>query len=607
MVISGTCVTSETVERMRRRAVRTLLEARGAHGHWEGELSSSALSTATSLFALHRHDPQKHRDRIDRAAYWLTDHQNADGGWGDSTLSASNISTTIVAWSALSVRQGDARVDAALDRTERWIRNAAGSLDPDDLAEATNRRYGKDRTFSVPILTMAALAGRFGPVDQPATWRRVRQLPFELAALPRSWFSGLNLQVVSYALPALIAMGQVRHHHRPSANPFTRALRSACRRPTLNLLEGIQPTSGGFLEAVPLTSFVSMSLSAAGLSGLQVARRCARFLEQTQRPDGSWAIDANLATWVTTLSINALAAGGQLESHLARHTREHLVDWLLAQQYRNGHAYTGAPPGGWAWTDLPGGVPDGDDTSGALLALHHLRAGVGRERQQRIDQAAMRGLAFLQRLHNRDGGIPTFCRGWGKLPFDYSSTDISAHALRAAGAHPDAPARRADFIHRIVRYLLGAQSTDGAWSPLWFGNQHREDETNPVYGTSRVALALAEHLGARHPAVQRAVGWLVEQRGSDGGWGGGPGTASSIEETALAIEALAVAAPERAQEHAAPALRWLLEATDAGRRFPPAPIGFYFAKLWYFERLYPLIFTVAAMERGQKRCQDDLL
>jgi squalene-hopene/tetraprenyl-beta-curcumene cyclase len=27
----------------------------------------------------------------------------------------------------------------------------------------------------------------------------------------------------------------------------------------------------------------------------------------------------------------------------------------------------------------------------------------------------------------------------------------------------------------------------------------------------------------------------------------------------------------------------------------PSPIGFYFAKLWYFERLYPLIFAVAAL------------
>ncbi|HEX3871753.1 MAG TPA: hypothetical protein VHV77_15020, partial [Pirellulales bacterium] len=42
---------------------------------------------------------------------------------------------------------------------------------------------------------------------------------------------------------------------------------------------------------------------------------------------------------------------------------------------------------------------------------------------------------------------------------------------------------------------------------------------------------------------------------------------------------------------------WLIQATDDGRSFPPSPIGFYFAKLWYFEVLYPLIFTVAALGR----------
>jgi squalene-hopene/tetraprenyl-beta-curcumene cyclase len=33
----------------------------------------------------------------------------------------------------------------------------------------------------------------------------------------------------------------------------------------------------------------------------------------------------------------------------------------------------------------------------------------------------------------------------------------------------------------------------------------------------------------------------------------------------------------------------------------PAPIGFYFAKLWYYEKLYPLIFTVAALGRAYRQ------
>ena len=68
--------------------------------------------------------------------------------------------------------------------------------------------------------------------------------------------------MVSYALPALIAIGQVRHQMRPTRNPATWLARTATRRRTLATLRAIQPTTGGFLEATPLTSFVVMSLAA---------------------------------------------------------------------------------------------------------------------------------------------------------------------------------------------------------------------------------------------------------------------------------------------------------------------------------------------------------
>ena len=48
-----------------------------------------------------------------------------------------------------------------------------------------------------------------------------------------------------------------------------------------------------------------------------------RFLVNSVRPDGSWPIDTNLATWVTTLSVNALAAAGDLES---LDTKEQILD-----------------------------------------------------------------------------------------------------------------------------------------------------------------------------------------------------------------------------------------------------------------------------------------
>ena len=102
-------------------------------------------------------------------------------------------------------------------------------------------------------------------------------------------------------------------------------------------------------------------------------------------------------------------------------------------------------------------------------------------------------------------------------------------------------------------------------------------------------------------AAQRGLTWLVDHQNEDGGWGGGdsleqlygPGLRSSVEETALAVEALL---PSPASQHAIDkGLRWLVEAVESDRYLENAPIGFYFAKLWYHEKLYPLTFTVSAL------------
>jgi squalene-hopene/tetraprenyl-beta-curcumene cyclase len=72
-----------------------------------------------------------------------------------------------------------------------------------------------------------------------------------------------------------------------------------------------------------------------------------------------------------------------------------------------------------------------------------------------------------------------------------------------------------------------------------------------------------------------------------------------VEETALAVEALA--AVETGGQLSATlqrGLRWLVEKIQQNRHRHCSPIGFYFAKLWYYERLYPLTFTVGALGRA---------
>ncbi|MXZ34730.1 MAG: squalene--hopene cyclase, partial [Acidobacteria bacterium] len=609
----------EQVRQALARAAAMLLDSRVPAGHWEGELSSSALSTATAVLALAvvLREGGRKLDRAlldtcrrlaDRGANWLAESQNADGGFGDTVGSPGNLSTTVLVWAALTATESSS--DQSLSATRAWITNNAGSLDGDALAAAISDRYGKDRTFSAPILTACTLAGAVG--SDAGAWTRVPQLPFELAVCPPQWFKWLRLPVVSYALPALIAIGQVRHRFRPTRNPLLRLIRSLARPRSLELLRKIQPASGGYLEAVPLTSFVIMSLAASGQVGHPVVSRSLDFLAGTARSDGAWPIDTNLATWVTTQSLAALAAGENLESHLGMDQREKLRRWLLDQQYRSLHPYTHADPGGWAWTDLPGGVPDADDTAGALLALSHL----GSIDAESI-QAACAGVQWLLDLQNADGGIPTFCRGWGRLPFDRSSPDLTAHALLAwsswQGSVP--PRLRTGLqsaARRGVDYLAGSQREDGAWVPLWFGNQSAPGQENPTYGTARVVLALNRLVRDGDVPVEgmrgRGIHWLLAVQNADGGWGGAGGVDSTVEETALAVQALAdareAALPTRGltgtsvEAAVCKGADWLISETRGGSDFKPSPIGLYFSKLWYYERQYPVIFTVAALGRA---------
>jgi squalene-hopene/tetraprenyl-beta-curcumene cyclase len=609
-----------------------------------GRLSGSALSTAIAVCALKsvqaKEDRPERERRIEEGLRWLVENQNSDGGFGDTIDSPSNISTTTLCWVALSfLEEGEEALQTAR-RVEDWLRREMGELTTERLCRTIQERYGTDRTFAVPILTTCALGGKLG--EGRAAWRFFPSLPFELAACPHGWWAALGLPMVSYALPALIALGQIRHHKSPSRNPLVRGLRAAAKRKTLRVLESIQPSSGGYLEATPLTSFVVLSLVNFAPLNHPVVVRGLKFLEASQRADGCWPIDSNLDTWTTTLSVQALAAGEERCEALPADLREDTRTWLLQQQLKEEHPYTHAAPGGWAWTDLSGGVPDADDTPGALLALWHLarRSPSGEFDDEEVLDAAARGITWLLDLQNRDGGIPTFCRGWSKLPFDRSSPDITAHVLRAWSCWRGLlPGRVQERVQRATTaaldYLCAEQREDGAWIPSWFGNQAEAQQENPLYGTTRilrVLVALESKTAARATddsvgdalshsvaeASRKGLEWLLAAQGVDGGFGAAAGIAPSIEETALAVEALAdllsrgepVTGSSRSERHGEQqipreaiqhaltrATDWLLQATQDGRRFPASPIGLYFAKLWYSEELYPVLFSASALGR----------
>ncbi|MBR7114511.1 MAG: squalene--hopene cyclase, partial [Alistipes sp.] len=330
------------------------LKAQRAKGQmWRGELSSSAISTSVAAFALHKIDAERYRQRIDQAVEWLLSTMAEDGSWGDSPESPSNMTATLLSYTSLYA-QG-----RAPEQTKRYLERRFGGIDDEHIVRGVLEYYGKDLTFSVPILVMCALAGIL------KKWDRIPQFPFELTILPQRFFRFLQLPVVSYAIPALIAVGIVRFRRGRQGifSPVREAFVPKCMR----VLTSLQPENGGFLEAAPLTAFVSMCLCEADMREHTVVRKAAEFLYDTQREDGAWPIDTDLASWVTALAVKALGEDAE--------ERELLTEKIRSNAFKEKHYFTGAQAGGWGWSDRPGAAPDGDDTSGALVALHTLSRG----------------------------------------------------------------------------------------------------------------------------------------------------------------------------------------------------------------------------------------
>ncbi len=565
-----------------------LLQKRNADGYWTGRLSSSALGVAVAITALHFYDATVNTSEINSGLNWLEKNVNKDGGFGDSPQSVSNVSTSLLCYSAVKVCSSVDLNSLLHLKIGNYLRSQNIDVNSEKLIPAILDFYKTDRTFSVPILTMCALCG----VPGHEAFDSIPQLPFELSLLPRSFYRMLNLSVVSYAIPALVAVGIAIFRFKKRKSWLMRLIREASVRKSLALLRKIQPESGGYLEAIPLTAFVCLCLVESGYRELEIVRDGISFLKRTQRDDGSWPIDVDLSTWVSTLAVKSLRT--KIDEVMPPVDQEKLTAHFLSIQNKSVHPFNGTQPGGWGWTSYSGSVPDGDDTPGTILALLALN----QKNPELVREPVQSGCNWLFDLQNSDGGFPTFSRGWGKLPFDQSCADLTGHSLLAMAK---VDTTFSSVIHsqykksfvRAVIYLEKHQDKTGFWLPLWFGNQLTADHTNPVYGTARVLSYLNETLDSRLGAEYVVILKLMTERGCrylssvqnhDGSWGGAKNIPGSIEETSLVVTALV---RNGFQEECALGINWLAEKTKTDGMIA-SPIGLYFASLWYDEELYPI-------------------
>lgn len=239
----------------------------------------------------------------------------------------------------------------------------------------------------------------------------------------------------------------------------------------------------------------ALTATALGWCGKPLPKAISYLTQVGERHSGAWPNAAPAMAYERAWVVGALARLGiSIPSGMARQLAASLAASLGPR---------GAP-------FAPGLPPDGDDSSAVLFALYAL--------DEYHDPGCLLAYeadrCFASYIGEKNASVTT-----------------NAHILEAFAAAlewkpPKAKLYRSASV-KAASYLLETQQPDGTWDDKW--------HASPYYSTLCAAVSLAKLEGSSHPAVQRAIQWVLATQRDDGSWGRWNGT---LQETAYALHIL---------------------------------------------------------------------
>jgi hypothetical protein len=244
--------------------------------------------------------------------------------------------------------------------------------------------------------------------------------------------------------------------------------------------------------------------------GCELMREGIEALARLRGPDGGVPFIDGQEVFVTSLAGMALAPAPGHEPLAAR-----MGQYLASRQHADG---------GWGYNETTTQT-DVDDTARCVELLRTLDAG-------RFRHGIAAGEEYLRARANDAGGFPTYLRG------HTSDLDMTAGAVIALPW-----SRYGDLLGPAVDVLIAAQKPDGSFEPSWTLSMSSAI-LRILDALARVPASEAALRRRADESVAKAVAFLDESRGTDGGWGHVPGKESDVLSTAQALAALARHAPQ---------------------------------------------------------------
>ena len=529
----------ERLEQVIERAANYLLSIQAEEGFWKGELEADTTLESDYIYYLHvlgKADPE----RIAKLAHYVRQRELPEGGWSTFPGGPAELNATCKAYFALKLA-GDSPDAPHLVRAK----------------ETVHRLGGLEHTNSY-VRFYLALVGAVG-------WELVPAIPPELMLLPNwfyiniyemsSWTRGIVIPMAilsairpDWRLPERARVDELFNDPSRKTAAFDwseqlvswrnfflaldRALKlyeklpwkplrqRALREAKMWMLTHIERTEGlaAIYPAMMNSIFALMALGHGPDDPLTVReiREFARF--EIEDADTLRMQPCVSPVWDTCIAMVALEEAGLPPDHPSL---VKAADWILSKQILGPGDWQvknkDAEPGGWAFEFRNDFYPDVDDTAFVLMALQRVKY----PEPAKMEAAVRRGIQWLLSMQNCDGGWGAFDRDNNEkflcnIPFadhnamiDPSTADVTARVLECLGRFgwpADHPA-----IQRAVKFLLKDQCEDGSWFGRW--------GVNYVYGTSGVLRSLETVSLTAKEYCQRAVGWLRAVQKPDGSFG----------------------------------------------------------------------------------------
>jgi squalene-hopene/tetraprenyl-beta-curcumene cyclase len=522
-------------------ARRFLFSQQDEGGYWCGELEADT-TLESDYILLHTLLGTVDPERNAKAARYVLQRRNEDGGWGIYAGAPSNISATVKAYFGLKLA-GYSADHPVLVRARERIFALGGVTAVNTFTKIYLCFLGQYDYEAVPAIPpeIVLFPNWFWfNIYEISSWSRAILVPLSIAyakkpfkkvpperGIDELFPNGRNntemrlkwdSKVISWRNFFLVLDRMVHWFERIHIRP----LRSiALRKAEKWMLERFEMSDGlGAIYPAIMNSIIALRCLGYSVDDPQFIRAMDEFEALGIEEEQTFRMQpCKSPVWDTAYAMFALGESGVPRSE-ARMIAA--ADWMLQKQITHKGDWavknSNAQPGGWYFEFNNEFYPDVDDTAMVNLALSRVEHPNGRYQRETVQRA----IDWVLSMQCKGGGFASFDKDNDRMVFqhipfadhnamlDPPTVDITGRVLEMLATY--GYTRKDAVVQRAIEFVRKEQEPDGSWFGRW--------GVNYIYGTMQVLRGLESMEVDNHePYVQQAAEWLRSVQNADGGWG----------------------------------------------------------------------------------------